>query len=257
MFCTNCGNNIPDGSPFCPECGSSQDVAATPQAAPKNTSVAIPKFELPAMGSPKMIRLALSALCVLLLIISYFSTLGRSIEKIPMFSILGAMNMAEAREEMAQSHELAEERFDAVEEDLTTKEKKAIKKVLDSMEDVSKRISITNIKKLVKNAKAVAKISYAEVDNDYFDFDDEMQEFDSITTVLNIISTAVLIGMLLCLIFTGVGGFLGRKGFVIAGLVLCIPYGLIFSGLLFMLAFIGLNIATFIFIGKEKTAAAV
>ena len=34
MFCTNCGKNIPDGSVFCPECGTTLDSAPKAPAAP-------------------------------------------------------------------------------------------------------------------------------------------------------------------------------------------------------------------------------
>ena len=32
MFCANCGKSIPDGSKFCPECGSAQTSSVTPRS---------------------------------------------------------------------------------------------------------------------------------------------------------------------------------------------------------------------------------
>ena len=47
MFCTNCGNNIPDGSVNCPVCG-----AAVQQQQPQQPAYQQPTYQQPAYGQP-------------------------------------------------------------------------------------------------------------------------------------------------------------------------------------------------------------
>lgn len=60
MFCQNCGAQVPDGSPFCPNCGTPQAVTQIPQQpaqpqqiTPVHVPVQVPAYQMPVTAAPK------------------------------------------------------------------------------------------------------------------------------------------------------------------------------------------------------------
>jgi len=206
------------------------------------------------LSGNRLIAMILAIVCVLTLVISYFSVLNKSIERIPIVSwILGdvADEIKDSRKEAKDMIEELEEELEDVEDDLSKKELKVAKKALKSIKQLTKAYSINNIKSCAKVMEEVA-----DEDIEGIGFGSVMgSALDGLDVALNIISLPILISMLLSLVFSACGGFLKIKGLVITGMIFSIIYGLVFCGFIFLLLLIAAHVALYIFLGKVKAEA--
>ena len=157
--------------------------------------------------------------------------------------------MKDAKKELKELVKEAEDNLDDLKEDLERKEYKTAKNLLKAAKNCSRSMSVNNLKKF---ASAVNKIG--DLDSDDLGVLDGIGNAvgDSILSILKIISTVVLIGMLFALAFSACGGFLKIRGLVITGMIFSVIYAAIFCGFLFVLLFTAVHIALYIFIGKAK-----
>lgn len=274
-FCKNCGNPLKDGAKFCGKCGAkveevSEEAVYKPSAVyetnvepqkkldlTNNKFINISEKKFFGMTGNKLIVFTLAVVSVLLLVISYFSVLNTSFEKIPVVSlILGsdADDFDDVKDELSEEIDRAEDALDDYKDELSKKEIKLVKNALNAFKKCAKNFSIQNIKKIISSAEDLAKVEVDE-SNIFDDFASEV--LGEVTDVLDIISVVILVNMVFALIFTACGGFLKIRGLVITGMILSIIYGFIFCGFLYVLLFVAAHIALFIFQGKLKAEAAV
>ncbi len=243
MFCPNCRNEVPDGSPACPACGT--PVAASAPVAKKS-----------GISTMKLIALVLALVSIAALVISYFVVMDTSFEKIPAVSLIMGDDVKEVKEmkkEIKQAYEDANEVFKEAEDELDKKDAKLLKNALKTIKSLSSSFSINNIRGLAEYVKDLEDI---KVDGQYVLDPSVADVGDDITDVLDVISTVVLVFMLVCLAFTALGGFLRINGLVITGLIFSALYALIFCGVLFLILFAVVDIALCVVIAKAKKQAA-
>lgn len=246
MFCPNCGANLPDGIAFCGECG-------TPLAAPAPTP--IPQQPKTGFTTMKLIALILTVVCIAALVISYFVVMNTSLEDISIFTILpeeALEEFEESKDSIKEQHDEIESNYERNKDDFDDEASAFVEDALDIIDDLSDSFSINNIKRLSDCLLEMKDLDEAEE----LDLKEEMETIEQLSSVINVITFAVLGFMLLCLAFCAFGGFFRIRGLVIAGLVFSVFYGLVFCGLLFTLLFLALDIALCVVIGLTKKESA-
>lgn len=72
MFCSNCGNQLPDGTKFCSSCGARQQMAANAEAAPKITANQPEIADVPTQQSKKAPKKKANIFIVLAVVVCLF-----------------------------------------------------------------------------------------------------------------------------------------------------------------------------------------
>ncbi len=278
MFCTQCGNFVPDGQAFCTACGNRMDAAPDAQtAAPVYSQETVvlsdyqyqmppqqekPSFVNSVAGNKTFLVKALAIGCVLLLLLSYVITINTSFEKIPLISTIftiagesGEMDelfdeFDEYADRLDQFYEIAE---DELEEELSKGEMKKLDKFVDITNQCAKKMSLKNFTKLLSSYEELDEIGMGDL-ADYIV--DSVEDAKEIKLILNIIKGFLLFCALVCAVFVFFGGFKIKPGLAIFGTVLSVMYCLSYCHFLLLL----LNLAAQIFMiilakkAKKETA---
>ncbi len=281
MFCPECGANLPDGTVFCSECGAS--LAAPQQYVPQQyepQQYAAPVYQ-PQAGYPvyhgapvnplskgdyikqqasapvktaAKIVLILLAVCVAIMVIGHFSMLNTSIEKIPFMSFALDMSGAgedeidEMKDDMEYQLEMLEFEYELAEDmlDLSKKEEGYVEDLFDVLDDMSKTISVNNLKKMMDLGVKLADTDAAE----YLDLEGSMDEVEEMSDVIGILSTGMLFAAIFSLLFTIIGAFTRVNVLVVLGAIGSALFAAVLYGFLFVLLIVAAHAAMIFMISK-------
>ena len=259
MFCTKCGNFVPDGQAFCTACGSRIEAVPDAQtAAPvepvysqETVVLSDYQYQVPAQeensfvnsvaGNKTFLLKLLAIGCALLLLLSYVVTVNTSFEKIPLISTIftiageeGEINemfdeFDEYADRLDRYYEMAEEQLA---DELSKGEMKKLKKFVDISNKCAKKMSLANFTKLLSSYEDLDKIGMDDI-ADYIV--DSVEEAKEIKLVLNVVKGFLLFCALVCAVFVFFGGFKVKPGLAIFGTVLSVMFCLSYCHFLMLL----------------------
>lgn len=185
-------------------------------------------FVNPFAGNKALLVRVLSIACVLLLLLSYSSSVSTSIENIPIVGLALAGSGEDIDELKDEFDDLAdmlekgmEDDEELLEEMLSKSERKDLEKFAKTVRDCGKRFSLNNMSNLLKWYE---KLEDTDLDEIIPSIDNVVDEAKEIQAVLSIIKTFLLVGALFCAVFVFFGGFYYRPGLAIFGTVLVALY---------------------------------
>ena len=222
MFCNNCGNQMPEGTVFCPACG------APAQQQPQQLLYQQPQAPAPVKknATPIMITFIIS---IVLIIASILAPMIMPFAEIPVVAMifdLADEDMDEVLDDLENELDRAKAEYDAIEDELDSKEKKNYKKMIDSVDKLVDNCSLLNISSTVKTMDSL--------DEEYRPdgMEEGMKEFSQ---VMGIVFGLVCGAFLLPLLFAILGGLKKSAGLTVAALIFTAISQAILSGVLLLI----------------------
>ena len=246
MLCPNCGNNVPEGSVFCGECGTPMQAPVAP-AAPVNMRKPAKKQ---ALAADKLVLVTM-VLSLLLIVFSVLSTLNMPFYDIPAFSTLmvlageGDSFEEELMDSMDRTIEELENDLEYQEDVMDDDEFEAAETLIDAMKDLYDNCSINQFNKLLKQME--------EVGGEYLD-ESDLSGIKEIGAVMDVIVIAVWGFFALPIVFHLLGGLCKSRGLTITAMVFTALSQLIFSGLLWVIVSLAVGIYQAVLCTKIKNA---
>lgn len=259
MFCTQCGNFVPDGQAFCTACGKRVDAAPEAQTAvpvepvysQETVVLSDYEYQVPTQpeksfvnsiaGNKPLLVKALAIGCVLLLLLSYVAAINTSFDKIPLISAIFTIadEQGELNEMFDEFDDYADrlDRFyekgeEELEDNLSKGEMKKLKKFVDITNKCAKKMSLANFTKLLSSFEDLEDIGMGDLGNYIVDSAEEAKE---IKLVFNVVKGFLLFCALVCAVFVFFGGFKVKPGLAIFGTVLSVMYCLSYCHFLLLL----------------------
>lgn len=222
MFCSKCGNSMPDGSAFCANCGNStaQSTSAPrksdPRPVAKNKKEWLMSYADAQTKKRATLSLILTAVTTLILIAALCITYFGPFYNIPVIkTIIGDEMIAEFKD-------LQQEALDADDDLHRTLDKMDIS-MDDALEDSELEDAYDSAIAFVENP------SLCNIRN-ILGYLDESE----ITSAFNLILSILTFPFVFIALFSILGGLLKVKGLLITALVLCVPVLLMFGGIVFL-----------------------
>ena len=253
MFCPKCGAEIQDGVAFCNMCGAKMeatqatfsDVQTSPVNSLSKKAYLSQKATSETKTAAKLV-LALTVLSIVVVVIGHITLNNTSFAKVSFLKI-GNMNedIELLEEEMYDAADDYDEIIDLLVDDLSEKEKAMAEEYIDVMRACGEKLSLTNMDRLIKTAEKIADSDIGEE----FDLDSNIDELAESMNVLKVFSGALLIGGVLSLLFTIIGGLCRIRGLVIAGMIFSTIYCWVIYGVVFAILNVIVHIAMIKFLG--------
>jgi len=253
MFCPNCGTEHRDGEAFCGKCGASmkedQSALSNDHAAfskPLSKKAYLSQKATSETQTAAKLVLALTVLSLVIVIIGHITMNNTSLSKIS-FLKLGNLNedAEELEDEIHEAADYYEEMFTYIEDDLSKKERAVAEDYIDAIQACGEKLSFSNMDKLVKAAEKIAELDIAGE----FDLDQDIDELKELINVLKVFSGGLLIGAVLSLLFTIIGGLCRIRALVIAGMIFSTIYCFVIYGIVFAVLNVIVHIAMIKFLG--------
>lgn len=232
MNCPICGTDLLPGTPMCPVCGNvnqNQSAPVTTKSSNKNGLIATVCF----------------LLSLVLIVVSIIVPLATPLFDIPAISFI--MNMADGEadtdalmDELEHEYKYAKEMFKTAKNDMSSKEKREVSKLIDASGKVVDNFSVLNVKALMKAAK--------NSDSDLMDF--SSIELDEVAGILNVVIGIAIAFFVLPLIFALLGGLKKKTGLLIAAAIFTAFSQLILCGFVMVILSLIVYIAEIAFIKK-------
>lgn len=244
MFCNNCGNQMPEGTVFCPACGA-------PAQQPQQAYYQQPQAPAPAPvkknATPIMITFIIS---IVLIIASILAPMVTPFFDVPVVSFVMEMadedvDVKEMEDDLDETLDRAKEQYELIEDELSSKEKKQYKNLLDKMEKMVDNCSLLNINAAAKAQEAMPE----EYQPD--GMDDDMEAFE---TAVGIVVGASIGAFVLPLLFALLGGLKKSAGLTVAALIFTAISQAVLSGTLLLILSAVIYIVQIVLCSKYKKA---
>lgn len=223
MFCNNCGNQMPEGTVFCPACG------APAQQQPQQPLYQQPQAPAPVKknATPIMITFIIS---IVLIIASILAPMVTPFFEIPVISAVAEeiddMDVKELEDGVEEALDQAKAEYKLIKDDLSSKEKKQYEKLIKCMEKMEKNLSLLNIK---STAKALEGMDEA------YQPDGLDEDMEALNTAVGIVVGASIGAFVLPLLFAILGGLKKSAGLTVAALIFTAISQAILSGVLLLI----------------------
>lgn len=262
MFCPNCGAQLADGTPVCPNCKATLNSAPAPQyAQPQAPQYAqpAPQYTAPAgsvkpisrmkffwsAAAPKekktlnIVALVLGIVSLLMIILGANKTVNGSIFKIPIINLVGSAvtdDFDEAQDMLDEAIEEAEDNMDDIEEILEDTLDVYISDIEDELD-----MDIDDFLKLFKPLSLNHLVKLSEI----LDVDDS-EVVIALKTVINVVTSFAVVFAIL----TALGIFFQKTWIMILSCVLSSIFVWITGGIVFMLIAVTTFVLTCVFMSK-------
>ena len=255
MFCNHCGNQMPEGTAFCPACGA--QAQQTQQAYYQQPQYQQPQYQQPQYQQPQApvkksgVPITVTfIISVLLIIASILSPLVTSLFDVPLVSFAFEVLDEEAEEkelmdELEYGLDNAKAEYKQIKGDLSSKEKKQYENVMDKLEKVVDNFSLLNINAFVRAAEKL------DEEYDFNSMDDAMEGYN---TVMGIVIGGAIGAFVLPLVFALLGGLKKSAGLTVAALIFTAISQVILSGFLLLALSAVVYIVQIVLCGKYKKA---
>lgn len=251
MLCPNCGNNVPEGSAFCGECGTPMQAPVAPVAPVAPAAPAQKrKTTKAAKGNEKLVLITM-LISLLLVVFSVLSALNMPFYDIPAMSTLmtlageGESFEAELLDGLEQTVEELEEDLEYQEDVMDDDEYEAAEMLVEGMRDLYDNCSINQFKKLVNMTE--------EVGEEYFD-DSDLSDIKDVAAIMDVLVIAVWGFFALPIVFHLLGGLCKSRGLTITAMVFTALSQLVFSGLLWVALSLAVGIVQVVLCNKIRNA---
>lgn len=240
MFCPNCSARQQDNAALCSSCGY---VFPPPQQPPEPEKKS---------GTNGMIFVTF-LLTLVLLAASIIAPLTADLVDIPIFNVViddsDKDDFEDLKDDLKYSVDEMEEALEYMQEDLSSREIKAIKNLMKEAKGTGRTFSILNLRKLASATEEAAK----KLD-DHPAFDMDIRELTEAAETMDMVMWIAIALFALPGIFTLLGGLLRSKGLTITALILMVPVQLAVSGILYVICSLVIYIIQAILCGKAKKA---
>lgn len=255
MFCTKCGNKVPDGVKFCSKCGNPITPVATstptPNPAPINTAPTVKPADAPTNYAadvptapiakkseyiktlaPKSIktvniaRLIVSIVCIIVLLFNIFYSVTTSLFNIPIIKL--SLNLVSdstgedvERELLSSFDELEDELDEVTDEELEEFEHEFGLDGEEFVEDIEKIVDTPSIR------------NFSKITTKYDEFLEETADMSvSELRIFNILIFAIIGFFAIGFLFALFGIIFRIQGLIITGHVLSLLFAIIFAGII-------------------------
>lgn len=214
---------------------------------------------------PAVIALILTVLLVGLMFASCYYAMGKTVEKVPAVAVFlrasgWDQEFSQKKAELQQTMGEIEASFTKYEmllrRELTVEQFNTLEGIVDTAGDCSEVASVQNARKGVRLAQEFMSqltrpLSYYE---ETYRMDMDIMSLYMLTNkiepLLGLAAYTLMVGALMCAVFTAFGGVFRKKGLVIAGMILHLLYCLVLVGVAFALLSLALHIALLVFLGQ-------
>ena len=280
MFCPNCGSNIPDNSAFCGVCGTAfaqaqaPAYAAAPAYAPASAyAPAQPGLSAKLRGLSKKqfleteasesVKTASKVVMVLFLVVAVLVTAATITVNNISFVDLPIMKMVlpddardeldDAMDEAADALDYADDFLDEVEDEYGSKALRKAKKMVNSLEDMTRKPSLANTIKLMDSVQALEKSVDDEIDG-ALDLDDFVSEMDMAVGILKTVRGVTYAFALFVVVLSLLAAIKKITALPIVCIFLYVPSCALLSSALLAVLLLVVFIALAVFISKVNKA---
>ena len=195
------------------------------------------------------ISLLLTLVLMVTMFLSYFVILNVQADSIPVVGLAFKIedeDFSDITDELDEQIDYAQDTYEDTKDDYSSKEQKAIEKVLKAGEKCADCFSIGNVERFIK--------TYEDVSEDFFEENMDIDEFNEIKEIFTAIKVAIIIAIIFCLIFSLLGGFCKSIVLVVFGMIFSAIYSFILCPIVLSLVILALHIALIVYLAKVNGA---
>ncbi len=259
MFCTKCGKQLNENE-ACPVCSNAENNTSNSTVNNTPKLFATKKDYLSNNASPKAKKAVLMTkimglAAAVLFIIGGFITLNTGLFDIPAISSIMGGSDIDLDMDTDEIEEYFDDMLEEIEDDLSSKQEKELKKYIKTVNAFIKTPSINNIKKFFTASESIID-TLAEIDGDVDkDFIEDMIKESGMKDIIDVLDTITTVVWIFSIILAGFALIAGLKqsgGFAIAAIILNLINGLAFVGIVHFIIVTACLIAIVVFSKQIK-----